>query len=63
MDRLVDGRVAEQVARVVPDSRLVMLEGVGHVAQMEVPHEVASAVLDLLNEKSQRRAEGLGMAG
>ena len=63
MDRLVDVRVAEQVARVVPDSRLVMLEGVGHVAQMEVPHEVASAVLDLLNEKSQRRAEGLGMAG
>src|SRR5256885_13192149 len=32
-DRLVDVRVAPQVARVVRDSHLLMLPGVGHVAQ------------------------------
>jgi pimeloyl-ACP methyl ester carboxylesterase len=49
-DRLVDVRVSPQVARVIPDSRLMMLEGVGHVAQMEVPRTVARAVLGLLDE-------------
>jgi pimeloyl-ACP methyl ester carboxylesterase len=49
-DRLVDIRVAPQVARAIPDSRLMMLEDVGHVAQMEVPRLVARAVLGLLDE-------------
>lgn len=49
-DKLVDIRTAPQVARLVPDSRLMMLEGVGHVAQMEVPRTVARAVLGLLDE-------------
>ncbi|NBE80909.1 alpha/beta fold hydrolase [Micromonospora rubida] len=49
-DRLVDVRVAPQAARVIPDSRLLMLDGVGHVAQMEVPRTVARAVLGLLAE-------------
>ncbi|MEV0729413.1 alpha/beta hydrolase [Polymorphospora sp. NPDC050346] len=49
-DRLVDVRVAPQVAGVIPDSRLLMLDGVGHVAQMEVPRTVARAVLALLDE-------------
>jgi len=49
-DRLVDVRVAPQVARLIPDSRLMMLQGVGHVAQMEVPHTVARAALGLLDE-------------
>lgn len=43
-------RVAPQTARVVPDSRLLMLDGVGHVAQLEVPRLVARAVLGLLAE-------------
>ncbi|TDB75920.1 alpha/beta fold hydrolase [Micromonospora sp. KC723] len=51
-DRLVDVRVAPQTARVIPDSRLMMLAGVGHVAQMEVPRTVARAVLHLLSEWS-----------
>ena len=50
LDRLVDVRVAPQVARTVPDSRLLMLNGVGHVAQMEVPEIVARAVVAMLNE-------------
>ena len=49
-DRLVDIRVAPQVARVIPDSRLLMLEGVGHVAQMELPRAVARAFLGMLGE-------------
>jgi pimeloyl-ACP methyl ester carboxylesterase len=57
-DRLVDIRVAPQVARVIPDSRLLMLDGVGHVAQMEVPRTVARAVLALLDQVS-RADQGL----
>jgi pimeloyl-ACP methyl ester carboxylesterase len=53
-DRLVDVRVAPQTARAVPDSRLLMLDGVGHVAQMEVPRLVARAVVALLDEVAGR---------
>ena len=49
-DRLVDARVPIQVARVVPDARLLMLPGVGHVAQMEVPRLVARAIVGMLAE-------------
>lgn len=49
-DRLVDIRVAPQVARLIPDSRLLILDGVGHVAQMEVPRMVARGALALLDE-------------
>lgn len=53
-DRLVDPRVAPQTAQAIPDSRLLMLDGVGHVAQMEVPRLVARAVVALLDEVSGR---------
>lgn len=52
-DRLVDVRVAPQVARMIPDSRLLMLAGVGHVAQMESPRTVARAFLGMLDETRQ----------
>ncbi|GAA5192935.1 alpha/beta hydrolase [Rugosimonospora acidiphila] len=55
-DRLVDVRVAEQAARTIPDSRLLMLAGVGHVAQMEVPDLVARSVIALLDEVRTSRA-------
>jgi pimeloyl-ACP methyl ester carboxylesterase len=48
-DQLVDVRVAPRVARTLPDSRLLLLPDVGHVAQMEVPRIVARAVLGLLD--------------
>jgi pimeloyl-ACP methyl ester carboxylesterase len=48
-DRLVDVRVAPQVAQVIRDSHLLLLPGVGHVAQMEVPEIVARAVVGLLD--------------
>jgi pimeloyl-ACP methyl ester carboxylesterase len=50
LDRLVDVRVAPQVARTIPDSRLLVLDGVGHVAQMEVPDLVARSVIGMLAE-------------
>ena len=49
-DGLVDPRVPVQVARAIPDSRLLVLPGVGHVAQMEVPRVVARAIVGLLDE-------------
>ncbi|GAA0795026.1 alpha/beta hydrolase [Spirilliplanes yamanashiensis] len=49
-DRLVDTRVPAQVARAIPDSRFLMIRGVGHVAQMEVPRVVARAVAGFLDE-------------
>ena len=49
-DELVDPRVPAQVAKAVPDSRLLVLPGVGHVAQMEVPRLVARAVVGMLSE-------------
>jgi len=50
LDRLVDVRVAPQVARTIPDSRLLVLDGVGHVAQMEVPDLVARSVIAMITE-------------
>jgi pimeloyl-ACP methyl ester carboxylesterase len=49
-DRLVDPRVPAQVAKVIPDSRLLILPGVGHVAQMEVPRVVAQAIVGMLQD-------------
>jgi pimeloyl-ACP methyl ester carboxylesterase len=54
-DRLVDVRVSPQVARHIRDSRLLMLPGVGHVAQIEDPHTVARAVLAFLDELGRDR--------
>lgn len=49
-DRLVDARVPTQVAKIIPDSRLLVLPGVGHVAQMEVPRIVARAIVGMLDD-------------
>ena len=48
-DKLVDVRLAPRVARAIPDCRLLVLNGVGHTAQMEEPRLTARAVLSLLN--------------
>jgi pimeloyl-ACP methyl ester carboxylesterase len=55
-DLLVDVRVAAQVARAIPDSRLLTLHDVGHVAQMEAPRMVARAFLGMLDEATSTRA-------
>ncbi|MGH8794425.1 MAG: alpha/beta fold hydrolase [Stackebrandtia sp.] len=49
-DRLVSVRLAPQVARAVADSRLLILERVGHLAMMERPEAVGRAVTAMLDE-------------
>lgn len=49
-DRMVDVSLAPRVARTIPDCRLLICDGVGHVAQMEVPRVVARAVAAMLDE-------------
>ena len=59
-DRLVDVRIAPRAARTIPDCRLLVLDDVGHVAQMERPDLVARAFLGMLDEV---RAGSGGAAG
>jgi pimeloyl-ACP methyl ester carboxylesterase len=49
-DRLVSVLLAERTATTIPDSRLLVLDGVGHTAQLEVPRILARAVLAFLDE-------------
>ena len=51
-DRLVDVALAPRAARTYPNARLLVLPGVGHVAQMERPEVVARAFLGMLEELS-----------
>ena len=54
-DRLVDPALAPRLAAVVPDARLLVLEGVGHVAMLEAPEQTARAVLGMVEELERRR--------
>ncbi|HYT10375.1 MAG TPA: alpha/beta fold hydrolase [Mycobacteriales bacterium] len=49
-DRLVPVALASRTAATVPDARLLVLPGVGHVAQLEEPETVARAFLGLLED-------------
>jgi pimeloyl-ACP methyl ester carboxylesterase len=57
-DKLVDPRVPAQVARAIPDSRLLILPRVGHVAQMEVPRVVARGIVGMLADIGSPVATG-----
>jgi len=56
-DRLVDPALAPRLAAVVPGSRLLVLEGVGHVAMIEAPEETAEAVLEMVGSIPGQRAD------
>ena len=62
-DRLVDPRLAPRLAEALPDSRLLVLEGVGHVAMLEAPEPTARAVLGLLEETGEPPAQEGSLAG
>jgi pimeloyl-ACP methyl ester carboxylesterase len=49
-DRLVDVRLARRTALCFGRARLLVLDGVGHIAQMEDPRTVARAVRAMLDE-------------
>jgi pimeloyl-ACP methyl ester carboxylesterase len=53
-DKLVDPALAPRLAAVVPDSRLQVLEGIGHVAMLEAPEPTARAVLGMLEQRPAR---------
>jgi pimeloyl-ACP methyl ester carboxylesterase len=52
-DRLVDPALAGRLAAAVPDARLQLLPGVGHVAMLEAPEETARAVLALAEDAAE----------
>jgi pimeloyl-ACP methyl ester carboxylesterase len=49
-DKLVAADLAPFVAAAIPDSRLLVLEDVGHTAMMEKPEITARAVLGLIED-------------
>lgn len=53
-DQLVDVRLAPRTAEAIPDSRLLLLDNVGHTAQLEVPRILARAMLPFLDEARLR---------
>jgi pimeloyl-ACP methyl ester carboxylesterase len=55
-DKLVDPALAPRLAATLPDCRLQLLEGVGHVAQLETPEPVARAVLALAEDGAVRES-------
>lgn len=48
-DRLVPVRIGRRLARALPNAELVVLPGVGHVPQFEVPEETRTRVLSFLD--------------
>lgn len=49
-DKVVPASIAPRTAATIPDGRLLLLPGIGHVAQMEDPEVVARAVVALLED-------------
>ncbi|MDP9093571.1 MAG: alpha/beta hydrolase [Actinomycetota bacterium] len=55
LDRLVAPALANDVAAAIPDSRLLVLDDVGHTAMMEDPETTARAMLGLVEDVAARR--------
>ena len=49
-DKLVNVRLAQRTAHALTDSRLLVLDGIGHTAQLEAPAETAEAIRGLLDD-------------
>jgi pimeloyl-ACP methyl ester carboxylesterase len=59
-DKLVAADLAPFVAAAIPDSRLLVLDDVGHTAMMEKPPITARAVLGLIEDaRTAVQADGL----
>jgi pimeloyl-ACP methyl ester carboxylesterase len=50
-DRLVEPRLAPRLAAAIPDARLAVLDGVGHVAMLEDPETTARLVLGMIEDR------------
>ena len=53
-DILTPVRFSEELARLIPDARLAVLDGCGHNCFIETPDTVAGAMLDFLKERTPR---------
>jgi pimeloyl-ACP methyl ester carboxylesterase len=64
-DRLVDPALAPRLAATVPDGRLLLLDGVGHVAMLEAAEPTARAVLGMVEGRTAGPgvADGSAVAG
>lgn len=56
-DRLVPVGLGERLANTIPDAELVVLPGVGHVPQFELPEETRQLVLGFLDKLNPPRAK------
>jgi len=56
-DQLVSPRLAARTAATIPGARLLMLPGVGHVAQIEAAETVARAVAALWESRTTPRED------
>lgn len=61
-DKLVDVRLAPKALATFPQSRLLVLPGVGHVAQLEAPETVARAFLALQEDAVAHTVAGVAPA-
>ncbi|MCZ2806555.1 alpha/beta hydrolase [Modestobacter sp. VKM Ac-2983] len=52
-DKLVDPELAPRLAEVLPDSRLQVQAGIGHLAMLEAPEPTARAVLGLAEDAAR----------
>jgi pimeloyl-ACP methyl ester carboxylesterase len=55
LDAIIPLAVAETTARAIPDSKLVVIPGAGHVPAMTRPEEVVAAINDW---RASQRAQG-----
>jgi pimeloyl-ACP methyl ester carboxylesterase len=62
-DRLVDPALAPRLAATMPDARLQVLPGVGHLAMLESPEATARAVLALAEDAARPALTGGRTAG
>ena len=51
-DQTVPAKVSEETARILPDARVHVLDGLGHLAHEERPDECAACIQSLLQNKS-----------
>jgi pimeloyl-ACP methyl ester carboxylesterase len=55
-DRLVFHRGAERILEAVPDSRLELLEGIGHCPQVEAPERFTDLLLEFSGQPKRAAA-------
>jgi pimeloyl-ACP methyl ester carboxylesterase len=53
-DKVYAPSIAQDIARRIPQAKLVTLKGVGHLSNLEQPEEFNQAVMDFLIRQEKR---------